>query len=161
MRRWRGTQRLALSAPPLNRSEPSPALLAQLAQALGLQPAQVIAAQLLDNGPVWLGLLLDSPETVLQLTPSYQALEKLDVKVGVAFRERVCGGEPDAARCSGDERDATGEINRRLRIPAEERASGRETDAPEAADDTGCERGVGQPGRGRKRGRGGTGGEPR
>jgi PhzF family phenazine biosynthesis protein len=84
IRREPGTQRLAFAAPPLKRSEPSPALLAQLAQALGLQPAQILAAQLLDNGPLWLGLLLDSPETVLQLTPSHQALEKLDVKVGVA-----------------------------------------------------------------------------
>jgi PhzF family phenazine biosynthesis protein len=84
IRREPGTQRLAFAAPPLKRSEPSPALLAQLAQALGLQPAQILAAQLLDNGPLWLGLLLDSPETVLQLTPDHQALGKLDMKVGVA-----------------------------------------------------------------------------
>ena len=44
---------------------------------------QIVAAQLLDNGPVWLALLLDSPQTVLQLTPDHPQLEKLDVKVGV------------------------------------------------------------------------------
>jgi predicted PhzF superfamily epimerase YddE/YHI9 len=49
-----------------------------------LQPAQVLAAQRLDNGPVWLGLLLDSPETVLQLTPDHAALARLKAKVGVA-----------------------------------------------------------------------------
>ena len=76
--------RLAFAAPRLNRSTPSPELLAQLAQALGLQPAQILAAQRLDNGPVWLGLLLDSVETVLQLTPDHSALEKLELKVGVA-----------------------------------------------------------------------------
>src|SRR5665647_663848 len=55
--------RLAFAAPPLKRSSPSPALLAPVTAALGLKPHQLIAAQLLDNGPVWLGLLLDSSET--------------------------------------------------------------------------------------------------
>jgi predicted PhzF superfamily epimerase YddE/YHI9 len=45
---------------------------------------QILAAQLLDNGPVWLTLLLDSPATVLQLTPDHLQLKKLDIKVGVA-----------------------------------------------------------------------------
>jgi len=76
--------RLAFAAPPLKRSAPSPVLLAQVAAALGLKPSQLLAAQLLDNGPLWLGLLLDSPETVLQLMPDHTALEKLQVKVGVA-----------------------------------------------------------------------------
>ena len=83
IRRETGTQRLAFAAPPLTRSEPDPALLAQVAQALGLQSTQILAAQLLDNGPTWLGLLLDSAEVVLQLTPNHQALEKLGMKVGV------------------------------------------------------------------------------
>ena len=78
-----GSERLAFAAPPLKRSTPSPMLLAQVAAALGLKAAQITAAQLLDNGPVWLGLLLDSTETVLQLMPDHLALEKLKVKVGV------------------------------------------------------------------------------
>lgn len=84
IRREAGTQRLAFAAPPLKRSAPSPVLLAQVAAALGLKASQILAAQLLDNGPLWLGLLLDSPETVLQLTPNHPELEKLDAKVGVA-----------------------------------------------------------------------------
>ena len=76
--------RLAFAAPPLRRSLPEPGLLAQVAAALGLDAAQIMAAQVLDNGPVWLGLLLDSPETLLQLTPDHLALERLKVKVGVA-----------------------------------------------------------------------------
>ena len=60
--------RLAFCAPPLRRSEPSPALLAQVAAALGLEVHQIIAAQLLDNGPLWLGLLLDSPQTAMRPT---------------------------------------------------------------------------------------------
>ena len=77
-------QRLAFAAPPLKRSAPSPVLLGQVAQALGLQASQIRAAQLLDNGPLWLALLLDSVEAVLQLTPNHPALEKLAMKVGVA-----------------------------------------------------------------------------
>ena len=76
--------RLAFAAPPLQRSTPDPALLAQVTQALGLQPEQILAAQLLDNGPVWLGLLLDSVDTVLQLAPNHQILKDLGKKVGVA-----------------------------------------------------------------------------
>ena len=84
IRRETGTQRLAFAAPPLKRAAPSPVVLAKAAAALGLKAPQILAAQLLDNGPVWLGLLLDSPETVLQLTPDHRVLEQLDVKVGVA-----------------------------------------------------------------------------
>ena len=83
IRREPGTPRLAFAAPPLRRSAPSPLQLAQAAAALGLKAQQILAAQLLDNGPVWLTLLLDSPQTVLQLTPDHLQLEKLDVKVGV------------------------------------------------------------------------------
>ena len=75
---------LAFAAPSLMRSAPSPAVLAEVTSALGINTAQVTAAQLLDNGPVWLGLLLDSPETVLQLLPNHQKLAKLNIKVGVA-----------------------------------------------------------------------------
>ena len=75
---------LAFAAPSLLRSVPSPTVLAQAASALGLKASQITAAQLLDNGPVWLGLLLDSPETVLQLLPDHQALTKLGIKIGVA-----------------------------------------------------------------------------
>ncbi|MDP2256407.1 MAG: PhzF family phenazine biosynthesis protein [Polaromonas sp.] len=84
IRREPGTERLAFAAPPLTRSAPDAAWLAEVTAALGLQPPQVLAAQRLDNGPVWLGLLLDSPETVLQLTPDHAALARLKAKVGVA-----------------------------------------------------------------------------
>ena len=84
IRRDAASPQLAFAAPSLLRSTPSPALLAQAANALGISTAQITAAQLLDNGPVWLGLLLESPETVLQLLPNHQELSKLGVKVGVA-----------------------------------------------------------------------------
>ena len=80
----RNGARLAFEAPPLRRSEPDPALLAGLLPALGLQPQEVLAAQTLDNGPVWIGILVDQPATVLRLAPDHAQLERLGHKVGVA-----------------------------------------------------------------------------
>ena len=76
--------RLAFAAPPLKLGAPNQGLLAQVGAALGLEPQQIIASQLLDNGPVWLGLLLDSPQTVLRLQPDHARLKALGQKVGVA-----------------------------------------------------------------------------
>ncbi len=84
IRREVGSAGLAFAAPPLKRSQPGSVLLAQVAAALGLKLEQITASQMLDNGPVWLALLLDSPETVLQLMPDHPALKKLQLKVGVA-----------------------------------------------------------------------------
>ena len=79
--------RLAFAAPALQRSNPSPALLARVAAALGLKADQIIAAQMLNNGATWLGLLLDRKQTVLQLMPDHLALNNLGVTVGVASVE--------------------------------------------------------------------------
>ncbi|WP_315128375.1 PhzF family phenazine biosynthesis protein [Comamonas antarctica] len=76
--------RLAFAAPALARTAPEPALLAGVLEALSLRPEQVLAAEQLDNGPQWLGLLLDSPETVLLLDPDHARLKALKQKVGVA-----------------------------------------------------------------------------
>ena len=76
--------RLAFAAPSMQRNTPAAAALAEVTTALGITPAQVLAAQSLDNGPVWFSLLLDSPVTVLQLTPDHAQLARLGVKVGVA-----------------------------------------------------------------------------
>ena len=80
----RDGKRLAFAAPPSKRTSPSPAVLAQVASALGVKANQVIKAQVLDNGPVWFSLLLDSPQTVLGLSPNHAELKNLGHKVGVA-----------------------------------------------------------------------------
>ena len=76
--------RLAFAAPSLQRSTPDAALIARVAAALGLQAQQILAAQWLNNGPTWLGLLLDSMDTVLSLQPDAAALKGLVPGVGVA-----------------------------------------------------------------------------
>jgi PhzF family phenazine biosynthesis protein len=107
IRREPGTRRLAFAAPALKRSAPSPSLLAQVAGALGLKATSILAAQCLDNGPMWLGLLLDSPETVLQLTPDHKALAKLGTKVGVVARYPHEDTAPLIARANREARAFT------------------------------------------------------
>ena len=75
---------LAFEAPPLRRSSPSPTVLAKVASALGLKAHQVLAAQMLDNGTTWLGLLLEDADTVLALSPDHRVLKDIGLKVGVA-----------------------------------------------------------------------------
>ena len=77
-------ERMAFAAPPLTRSTPDAGHLQAVRQALGLQSHQVLAAQTLNNGPEWLGLLIDSPDTLMTLDPDHNSLKALGQKVGVA-----------------------------------------------------------------------------
>jgi len=104
IRRETGSQRLAFAAPALSRASLDAPLLAAVAGALGLTAAQILAAQRLDNGPVWLALLLDSPETVLRLVPDHLALKHLDVKVGVAAVYPIEDKPPLIARANREAR---------------------------------------------------------
>lgn len=62
--------RLAFTAPPRLRSGPVvPDTLTALIEILGIGREQVVDAEWLDNGPGWVGLLLDSACTVLNLRP--------------------------------------------------------------------------------------------
>ena len=79
-------QAWAFAAPPLQRTEPTTDELNRVCQALGLDRSHLLRAQHLHNGPHWLGLLLDSPETVLALDPDHAALKQTGIKVGVAAR---------------------------------------------------------------------------
>lgn len=87
---------LAFAAPPPLRSgEVEAGLLARAITVLGVDPAAVVAAEWLDNGPGWLGLLLDSAETVLALRPDASRAD------GDADRGRwdlgVIGPRPDGS----------------------------------------------------------------
>lgn len=100
----RDDTRLAFAAPALKRSNPSPALLAKVAAALGLKAPQIIAAQMLDNGSRWLGLLLDCPHTVLQLTPDHLLLKNIGQKVGIASVESTHSATTLIARSNREAR---------------------------------------------------------
>jgi PhzF family phenazine biosynthesis protein len=103
----RDGSRLAFAAPSLQRSAPDVALIARLAAGLGLRTEQIRAAQWLDNGPVWLGLLLDSMDTVLDLRPDHSALKGLARGIGVAGMD-VAPAAPDLIVRSNREARAFG-----------------------------------------------------
>jgi len=61
---------LAFAAPPRIRSGPvDEDTLAAVIEILGVDPGKVVDAEWLDNGPGWIGVLLDSAHTVLDLRP--------------------------------------------------------------------------------------------
>lgn len=84
--------RYAFAAPALRRTDANPALLGDALAALGLGTEEVLAAQNLDNGPHWLGLLLPDVQTVLSLNPDHAALKQLGIKVGVAAKRNPSDG---------------------------------------------------------------------
>ncbi|TFB68085.1 PhzF family phenazine biosynthesis protein [Cryobacterium glaciale] len=66
--------RLAFAAPPLLRSGPvDPEMVTALVDILDIGSEQVVDVAWLDNGPGWVGLLLDSARTVLELRPDASA----------------------------------------------------------------------------------------
>jgi PhzF family phenazine biosynthesis protein len=78
----RDADRLAFAAPPLRRSgdvdEPT---LIRIAQGLRIERAAIKASQWCDNGPGWIGVMLESRAAVLALRPDHAALA--DLKPGV------------------------------------------------------------------------------
>lgn len=76
----RASGRLAFAAPSLVRDGAvDPELLDTLHRGLGLPPGAVVAAQWVDNGPGWVGLLLESAAAVLAVEPDSRILAGLDV----------------------------------------------------------------------------------
>lgn len=74
--------RLAFETPELIRSGPvEDSLIVQVLADLGLTSDQVVATAWADNGPGWIGILVDSVATLRGLDPSW---ERLDINPGVA-----------------------------------------------------------------------------
>ena len=72
--------RLAFAAPPMRRSGAVDAgFVEQVADAYGIDPAAIVAAEWVDNGPGWVGLLLRSAADVLEVRPRF-----IDADVGLA-----------------------------------------------------------------------------
>lgn len=70
----------AFAEPPLRRSGPvEEEVVARVARLLGIDHAQIVDTQWVDNGPGWVGVLLETPEAVLSLRPAL-----VDLLVGVA-----------------------------------------------------------------------------
>ena len=73
---------LSFAAPPLVRAGGAArGELERAARLLGIEPADVIDAAWIDNGPGWLGIRLASADAVLALTPAASWPERIDVGV--------------------------------------------------------------------------------
>jgi PhzF family phenazine biosynthesis protein len=80
--RIRRGERLSFGAPPLMRSGAvDPADIAAACRALRIPESAVVAAEWIDNGPGWMGVLLADAAAVLALDPDWAAFG--DLKVGV------------------------------------------------------------------------------
>jgi hypothetical protein len=99
-------------------------LLAKVAGALGLKAQQIVAAQVLDNGPVWFGLLLSDADTVLRLVPDHRMLKELGVKAGVAGVPVAEGSSMLIGRSNREGRPGHRQPQRRARAMADGRRHG-------------------------------------
>ena len=78
-------ERLSFQAPPLLRSGPvDAAFVEDVAAVLGVDQSDFVAVEWVDNGPGWVGVLMDDAEAVLALEPDigrYEGDEVLDIGV--------------------------------------------------------------------------------
>ena len=86
--------RLAFAAPPLRRSGPlEDSELARIAQGLGLARADIVAHAWCDNGPQWRGVMLRSPQQVLDLRPDSALLAGMKIGVVAPLPAGACAFE--------------------------------------------------------------------
>ena len=85
--------RLAFAAPPFIRSgEVSDEDRERIVRALRIDPSQVRDLQWIDNGPGWVGVLLDSADEVLAIQPDWSAAAGMDIG--------VVGPYPEGSECA-------------------------------------------------------------
>lgn len=82
----------AFAAPAMACGDIDPGQYEALLRAAGLSAGQVKDSAILANGPTFRALLLDTPASVLNLTPDLPALHALDIQLGVAARHAPPGG---------------------------------------------------------------------
>lgn len=114
----REKERLAFAAPPLLRSGPvESGLRARVLDALGIGDAAVRAMQWVENGPPWVGALLQDAQAVLDLRPDFTALRGLAVGVvGPYPKGAACAFEVRAFTRTGVEDPVTGSLNAGLAL---------------------------------------------
>jgi PhzF family phenazine biosynthesis protein len=85
---------IAFAAPALTRSPVTAELVTCLLAALDLRADQLCATQHLVNGPHYVGLLLDHPDTVLTVQPKLEELRKSMEQAGISGIGMAAHGEP-------------------------------------------------------------------
>ena len=91
--RLRRGERLAFAGPPFLRSgEVSEEDRERIVRALRIDPSQVVDLEWIDNGPGWVGVLMDSAEEVLAIRPDWSAAAGMDIG--------VVGPYPEGSECA-------------------------------------------------------------
>jgi PhzF family phenazine biosynthesis protein len=111
-------ERLAFAAPPLQREGAvADDIVERIMRGLRVDPQRVRAVQWVDNGPGWIGVLLDSARTVLELDIDPEVLYGLDVGVIGAHADTAIADYEVRAFCSERtviEDPVTGSLNASL-----------------------------------------------
>jgi PhzF family phenazine biosynthesis protein len=106
---------LAFAGPPFIRSgEVSDDDREQIVRALRIDPSQVVDLEWIDNGPGWVGVLLETADEVLAIDPDWVAAKGLDIGVVGAYPEGSECAVEIRAFCPGygmDEDPVTGSLN--------------------------------------------------
>jgi len=115
----RDGDRLAFAAPPLKRSGAVEAeLTTKIAAALGIRPDTMRAVQWIDNGPGWIGVLMDSRQDLLDIRFNTLALSQQPIGVVAPWAPardgRDANFEVRAFTWSGVEDPVTGSLNASL-----------------------------------------------
>jgi PhzF family phenazine biosynthesis protein len=88
--------RLAFAAPPTIKSGPlDEALLDEICEVLNIQRSDIIDHQWLDNGPGWMGIMLENAEAVRAVKPKGSWPRRVDI--GIVGKVGIIGAEQEAA----------------------------------------------------------------
>ncbi|CAN7278552.1 PhzF family phenazine biosynthesis protein [Neorhizobium sp. LjRoot104] len=112
----RDSQRLSFAAPPLRREGPVEAeIVERVARGLEIPIGSIRAVNWIDNGPGWMGVLLDSRRDVLAVKPDFAVLAGLRVGIVGPFDSAEDGTEAQfevrALTAAGFEDPVTGSLN--------------------------------------------------
>jgi PhzF family phenazine biosynthesis protein len=111
----RSGERLAFAGPPFIRSGAvSEEDRERIVRALRIDPSQVRDLEWIDNGPGWVGVLLDSADEVLAIEPDWSAAMGMDIGVVGAYPEGSECAVEIRAFCPGygiSEDPVTGSLN--------------------------------------------------
>lgn len=108
-------ERLAFAGPPFIRSgEVSDDDRERIVRALRIDPSQVVDLEWIDNGPGWVGVLLETADEVLAIEPDWSAAKGMDIGVVGAYPDGSECAVEIRAFCPGygmDEDPVTGSLN--------------------------------------------------
>jgi PhzF family phenazine biosynthesis protein len=111
-------ERLAFRAPPLIKDGPvDDATLTTITEALGISRGDIVDSQWVDNGPGWVGVLLDDARAVLALEPDHTRFGGLEIGVAGPWKDGSDADVEVRAFVPGDgigEDPVTGSLNASL-----------------------------------------------